>query len=127
MDVWYPSPSLLEHLMNCLEDFGNQDFDKKDIQNSFEFPGSLSEELGLFLFEPLDPRGQNRYTRTIGTILEILTNMNFIELSPRQGYFRLKGLEKERKEISYQIGKYGKMNVDTHGQFKRDNKVIKAY
>jgi hypothetical protein len=104
MDVWYPSPSLLEHLMNCLEDFESQPFDKKDIQKSFEFQGSLSEKLGLFLFEPLYPRGQNRYTRTIGTILEILTNMNFIELSPKQGYFKLKGLPRERKEISHQIG-----------------------
>ena len=103
MDVWYPSPSLLEHLMNGLEDFGNQDFDKKDIKNIFEFQ-EVTEELDLFLFEPLYPSRQNRYTRTIGTILEILTNMNFIELSTRQGYFRLKGLKKERTEIRYQIG-----------------------
>ena len=107
MDVWtieYSRHSLLGMLMEHLETYSYRDFDKKEIETSFELQATLSEELHMFLFEPLSRGGQNRFTRTINTILEILTNLNIIESTTRQGYFRLKGLEEERRDIRYRLG-----------------------
>jgi hypothetical protein len=107
MDVWNienSRHSLLGMLMQHLETYSFRDFSKKEIETSFEFHATLSIELRMFLFERLPPGGQNRFTRTINTILEILTNLNIIELTTRQGYFRLKGLEEERRNIRYRLG-----------------------